>query len=297
MLFFKYNTYLSTSADRKSVNSFIESVPQAEMSSATPLKTPQVLPTSSRTMNLDHSTPNLKPIEEHFILDECPTLGASPASAHKNRERRDSSPAPTIYLTGFICGQSNTEYDDAKAATGNDHPYWFREDQYSWCGKPIPCLGGDKESQEQYWAVKDEDLKQPEHEVQTADLADLAAERRMTKVFARQLRSRYCSKIPRIKREIGAAKAKARAVDEMADESAVELASPLKEPPQMGDEQSLEAEMAHQIAQDDGDDMPALTVRRSRRVYEHRQQMELIEDPPSRVKVSFLSRWLSCLQG
>jgi len=41
--------------------------------------------------------------------------------------RSSSSPAPTIYLRGFNCVASDTEYHLARSVTGNVQPYWFEE--------------------------------------------------------------------------------------------------------------------------------------------------------------------------
>ncbi|KAF1841064.1 uncharacterized protein K460DRAFT_410458 [Cucurbitaria berberidis CBS 394.84] len=53
-----------------------------------------------------------------------------PTSSPKAKKRRTKSPpAPTIFLRGFVPVRGDPEYPEARQATGDNQPYWFREER------------------------------------------------------------------------------------------------------------------------------------------------------------------------
>jgi hypothetical protein len=64
-----------------------------------------------------------------MIPDSCNDISSFPRTLHPStfHRRKPSPPAPTIYLKGFSCIASDSEYQFARKVTGNVQPYWFEE--------------------------------------------------------------------------------------------------------------------------------------------------------------------------
>jgi hypothetical protein len=64
-----------------------------------------------------------------MIPDSCDDISSFPRTLQPttSHRRKPSPPAPTIYLKGFSCIASDSEYQFARKVTGNVQPYWFEE--------------------------------------------------------------------------------------------------------------------------------------------------------------------------
>jgi hypothetical protein len=64
-----------------------------------------------------------------MIADSCDDISSFPRTIQQKTSlrRNPSPPAPTIYLKGFSCIASDSEYQFARKVTGNVQPYWFEE--------------------------------------------------------------------------------------------------------------------------------------------------------------------------
>ncbi|KAI4947734.1 hypothetical protein J4E91_006556 [Alternaria rosae] len=75
--------------------------------------------------------PTIFPEVPSMIQDSSSDIPSFPRTrrAATTGRRSPSSPAPTIYLTGFKCVAGDREYQLARRVTGNVQPYWFEGSQ------------------------------------------------------------------------------------------------------------------------------------------------------------------------